>query len=431
VPGASITTVNSPFQHVQAHGGGLILVNGLYYLIGENKLGGSAFQSINCYSSPDLVNWRYENALLKVNSGPADLASGRVVERPHVIYNERTKKYVMWLHIDSSNYGEAKAGVATSDTVCGAYTYIRGERPLGFESRDMNLYKDTDGSAYLLTEDRKNGLRIDALSEDYTTVTKNVQLWKDNSFEAAAILKRGSVYFMFASKQSGWSPNDNLYCTSTNLAGPWSSWQLFAPKGTNTYTSQTGAVIDVNGVAMYMGDRWVSSNLMRSTYVWLPLTLSGTTATLNKQVNWILDIAKGTWTPGPVETTYEAEDTLNTLSGGSRTISCSGCSGKTSIGYIGGSPNGKLTISGVSSTVSTNTTIRINYTNADSTQRYATLSVNGARYIVAFIPTPDDNSPGTAAVTVRLEEGKANTFVFEAYNGGWGPNIDRIAIPVF
>lgn len=30
----------------------------------------------------------------------------------------------------------------------------------------------------------------------------------------------------------------------------------------------------------YMGDRWVSTNLMTSTYVWLPLTISGTTATL-------------------------------------------------------------------------------------------------------------------------------------------------------
>ena len=30
----------------------------------------------------------------------------------------------------------------------------------------------------------------------------------------------------------------------------------------------------------YMGDRWVSGNLMRSTYVWLPMTISGTTASL-------------------------------------------------------------------------------------------------------------------------------------------------------
>jgi hypothetical protein len=128
----------------------------------------------------------------------------------------------------------------------------------------------------------------------------------------------------------------------------------------------------------------------------------------------------GSWSPGPVETTYEAEASANVLASGSKSVACSACSGKTAIGYIGGPSNGKLTISNVSSTVTTSTTIRINYSNADSTQRYATMSVNGAKYIVAFIPTGDDNTPGTASVTVKLNAGAVNTFVFEAYNSGWG-----------
>jgi hypothetical protein len=37
--------------HVQAHGGGIIEVNGVYYWAGENHLNGGSFQSINCYSS--------------------------------------------------------------------------------------------------------------------------------------------------------------------------------------------------------------------------------------------------------------------------------------------------------------------------------------------------------------------------------------------
>lgn len=79
---------------MQAHGGGLILVDGVYYMHGENKLDGSAFQSINCYSTTDLVNWKFVSKTLTVG-GSGDLGPGRVVERPHVIYNERTKKYVM------------------------------------------------------------------------------------------------------------------------------------------------------------------------------------------------------------------------------------------------------------------------------------------------------------------------------------------------
>jgi hypothetical protein len=68
-------------------------------------------------------------------------------------------KWVMWMHIDSSNYGEAKVGVATSDSICGTYTYLRSFQPLGFQSRDMGLFKDTDGSGYLLSEDVGNLLR--------------------------------------------------------------------------------------------------------------------------------------------------------------------------------------------------------------------------------------------------------------------------------
>lgn len=50
VPGSTITTAGTN-QHMQAHGGGIFEVDNVFYLIGENKLNGSAFQSINCYSS--------------------------------------------------------------------------------------------------------------------------------------------------------------------------------------------------------------------------------------------------------------------------------------------------------------------------------------------------------------------------------------------
>lgn len=48
------------------------------------------------------------------------------------------------------------------------------------------------------------------------------------------------------------------------------------------------------------------------------------------------------------------------------------------------------------------------------------MSVNGEKYNVAFIPTPDDNTPGTAALTIPLKKGAVNLIEFEAYNGGWG-----------
>lgn len=46
------------------------------------------------------------------------------MERPHVIHNSGTGQWVMWMHIDDSSYAEAKAGVATSSSICGDYTYL-------------------------------------------------------------------------------------------------------------------------------------------------------------------------------------------------------------------------------------------------------------------------------------------------------------------
>lgn len=90
-------------------------------MIGEDKTDGTYFQNVNCYSSSDLVQWKYVGALLsQTESG--DLGPERVVERPKVIYNDNTKKYVLYTHIDSSSYGEAKVGVATGDSVCGKYS---------------------------------------------------------------------------------------------------------------------------------------------------------------------------------------------------------------------------------------------------------------------------------------------------------------------
>jgi beta-xylosidase len=121
-------------------------------MIGEDKTTGGPFQNVNCYSSENLVEWNYVGALVSREAN-GDLGPNRVVERPKVIYNARTRKYVLYMHIDSSNYREAKVGVATSDTVCGKYRYYGSYQPMGRQSRDMGLFQDTDGTAYLLSED--------------------------------------------------------------------------------------------------------------------------------------------------------------------------------------------------------------------------------------------------------------------------------------
>lgn len=127
-------------------------MDGIYYWIGEDKSAGTFFHNINCYKSRDLARWQFVRPLLtKQTSG--DLGSSRIVERPKVIRNPRTGKWVMYVHIDDSEYQEAKVGTAESSTICGQYTYRRSFQPLGHQSRDIGLHQEPDGTGYLLTED--------------------------------------------------------------------------------------------------------------------------------------------------------------------------------------------------------------------------------------------------------------------------------------
>jgi hypothetical protein len=285
-------------QLLQAHGAGVFRVGSTYYMVGEDKTAGQTFTAVACYSSTDLANWTFVgNALAQQGSG--DLAAGRVVERPKVIFNSSTGKYVMWMHVDNSSYGDARAGVATSSTPCGPYTYLGSSRPLGFQSRDLGLFQDSDGTGYLLTEDRADGLRIDRLSADYTSVTSAVATLTD--LEAPAMVKVNGRYFLFASHLTGWSPNDNVYATATSPSGPWSGFTTFARAGTNTYSSQTSFVLPVSGSSgttyIYLGDRWNAGDLNHSLPIWLPMSISGSTASMNWYDSWSVDTAAGTWAP--------------------------------------------------------------------------------------------------------------------------------------
>ncbi|KAK4202077.1 glycosyl hydrolase [Triangularia verruculosa] len=429
VPGGTWTTPNG--EHLQAHGAGLMVENGTYYMIGEDKSGGHSFSNVNCYSSTDLVQWTLVGALL-TRQASGDLGPNRVVERPKVIYNDRTRKYVLWMHMDSSNYGEARVAVATGDSVCGRYQYIRSFQPLGRESRDMGLFKDDDGKGYLLTEDRQHGLRIVALSDDYLNPTTDVFSWRlegGNRVEAPAMIKLGRTYFMFASMMTGWDSNENQYTTSTSLTGGWSAWKKFADNGSKTYNSQTTYILKTSeSSGIYLGDRWMKDNLMASTYVWLPLSISGTTVTMKNFVSWVPGPPGfSAWQNPPTETSYEGENAV--YGGKARNVDCSTCSGKVTAGYIGGPDRGSVTFNNIRSDIDGMTTIRIKFLNGDSSPRYANVRVNGdGGRKIAFLPAKGD--PASSTLHVNLRRGSSNTIVIEGFGNGWGPDVDRLMVPV-
>ncbi|KAM0421159.1 hypothetical protein ACHAPT_011051 [Fusarium lateritium] len=296
-PGATWTGSNG--RHIQAHGGGILKVESKYYWHGEDKTEGATFRNVNCYSSSDLIEWNYEGAALtRQESG--DLGPERVVERPKVVFNKASGQYVMWMHIDDSVYSLARVGVATCEIVNGQFSYRGSFRPMECASRDMGVFVDDDDKAYLMSEDRKHGVRIFELSEDYLSVAKLVHLFPEH-LESPAMVKQNGLYYLFASQLTYWYANDNQYTTSTSLTGPWAPWKTFAKVGSNTYDSQVTFVLPTNdSSAIYMGDRWEFPPLPRSTYVWLPLDINGTSVTMDNAESFVLDAtADGeVWTRG-------------------------------------------------------------------------------------------------------------------------------------
>ncbi|KAE9978210.1 hypothetical protein BLS_000802 [Venturia inaequalis] len=426
LPGAAWTDQGVTGRHLQAHGPGVIKVADTYYMIGEDKLDGSSFQNVNCYASTNLVEWNFAGALLS-RTASGELGPNRVVERPKVIYNESTKKYVLYMHVEDSGYKEAKVGVAVGDTVCGKYEYLGSYRPMDNQSRDMGLYQDDDGTGYLLSEDRPHGLHIYKLSSDYLKVESQTYMWPEK-YESPAIVKRNGVYFMFASHLTGWQSNDNLYSTATSLSGPWSPWANFAPPGSKTFNSQTTYILPISkDLIVYMGDRWVDGNLMRSTYVWLPLKIEGKKATLTNQEHWSIDWDAGTWSPGPKQESYEAEKAK--LSGGAKILNCSGCSGGKLAGYLGGPEKGAVTFENVLSDQTERKSVRIFAPNGDKTQRFAMVTVNEGQAVrIAILPSNAGSMPAVSVANLDFNAGANSVRIESLGDGSWGPDLDRLMV---
>jgi hypothetical protein len=285
-------------QHVQAHGGGIIKVGDAYYWFGEDRTQGldPARRYVSCYASKDLAHWTFRNQVMK-QADPGDLGPRFVLERPKVFYNARTKKFVMYMHIDDSRYALARVGVAVSDTVDGDYQYVRSFRPLDQESRDIGQFIDDDGSAYLIFEDRPaRGFHIAKLSDDYMTVEKDVILIHAR-LEGGAVVHFKDLYYAVGSALTGWNPNPNKYATARSLEGPWTEFQDIAPPETNTYGSQSTMLLQVAGskttTVIFMGDMWKPRTQWDSRYLWMPIEIGDGRLWLPAPREWTIDVATG------------------------------------------------------------------------------------------------------------------------------------------
>ncbi|MBV9987119.1 MAG: family 43 glycosylhydrolase [Chitinophagaceae bacterium] len=281
---------------INAHGAGILFHNGVYYLYGEIKKGktwlvpGQSWEDyrvpaggISCYSSRDLVSWKYEGIALapSTGNGSSDIDTGRVIERPKVIYNAVTKQFVMWMHIDTRDYAFARAGVAVSNSPTGPFVYRGSIRPNGQMARDMTVFKDDDGKAYLIYSSENNAtMQVCLLSTDYLSpTTRYSRILVNRSREAPAMFKYGKKYFLITSACTGWSPNQATYAVAERPLGPWKEFGNPC-RGTDadkTFYAQSTYVLPVDaakGQYLFLADKWNKLDLERSTYTWLPLQMT-------------------------------------------------------------------------------------------------------------------------------------------------------------
>lgn len=270
---------------IHAHGGFIISYGEYYYWYGEDRR--ENFY-VSCYRSKNLADWEFRNHVLTMHSKTQEYRvrteirlqteEGNKVnfERPKVLYNERTKKFVMWVHFENGkDYSAAAVGIATCDTPDGDFTYHGHFNPYGYMSRDCTLFQDNDGTAYFISASRNNAdLHIYRLTNDYMNVEKMIQrLWQGEYREAPAVIKTNGKYYMLSSDCTGWAPNQGKYAVASSMEGIWSTLMEIGDE--TTYQSQPAFIINYNGRILYYGDRWGGSGekYLESGYVIYPLKI--------------------------------------------------------------------------------------------------------------------------------------------------------------
>ena len=297
---------------INAHGGGILYHDDVYYWYGEIKEGKTWMPEANrswngtrvdvtgisCYSSRDLYNWKYEgNVLPAVKNDPNhDLHTSKVLERPKVLYNKATKTFIMWMHVDSQDYALSHAGVAISYSPTGPFQYIGSFRPNGSMSRDMTLFMDEDGKAYHFYASENNAtMHISLLTDDYLKPSgRFVRVFEGRSMEAPAVFKHMGRYYLMASDCTGWAPNAARSAVAESIWGPWKELgnPCRGPEAEVTFHGQSTYILPVEdkpGTFIFMADRWNQNDLPDSRYLWLPIILTDDGFEVHWKTTWNLN----------------------------------------------------------------------------------------------------------------------------------------------
>ncbi len=207
---------------IDAHDGRIIQFGNKFYWYGTQYGNTNGFTNANsyvCYSSDNLMDWKLENTLFATkNEG--------VFYRPHVVYNKKNKKYILWYNWYPKLW-DGQFGVAESDAPAGPFKVINDNvkvKNSNLGVGDLSIFVDDDAKAYLsYCTIQNHKVSVELLNENYTESTKQGSAFVAENCEAGSMFKRNGLYYLltdytccFCTQGSG-----AQVFTATNPLGPY------------------------------------------------------------------------------------------------------------------------------------------------------------------------------------------------------------------
>jgi hypothetical protein len=224
---------DSSGKPIQAHAPALIAVGDTFYWYGENKEftdGKQGIESwgIRFYRSKDLYNWEDLGPLIPPDtSDPTSPLSPKVFpERPHILFNPRTGKYVCWIKIRGATNEQFRT-VMTADKITGPWTMVHRElRPAGMAAGDFDLLVDENtGKAFMIFERAHKDVVVIELTDDWTNVTDRFWVHFPRTTpdvrEGIACFQRNGRTYMTSSGMTGYFPNPSEVAVAADVMGPY------------------------------------------------------------------------------------------------------------------------------------------------------------------------------------------------------------------
>jgi hypothetical protein len=267
-------------ERIHAHGGSIMYLDGIYYWYGENKEFTDPEKKIwhwgvRCYTSTDLYNWEDKGVIIppELDDPNSSLHPEAYMDRPHIIYNETTKKFVCWLKIMNKDNTQTET-VLTADNILGPYTKVReGLKPLNMSAGDFDLVVAPDGKAYYYFERVHTETICADLTEDYTDVAGYYSTHFPRKYppyvrEATAHFMHKGLHYLVTSGTTGYLPNPSEVAVSDTWHGPFCVLGNPHPddKTNTSYHSQISSVFKVQGkkdLYIACADRWLPGEMHR------------------------------------------------------------------------------------------------------------------------------------------------------------------------